>query len=67
VIDNGSFQLGEKFAALALVEQRSAPIRNRKVQQILHSTFGYVQDDEHCRPALISVQAELFATFREQT
>jgi hypothetical protein len=36
----------QKFAAWALVERRYAAVLNGKVQQILHSTFGYVQDDK---------------------
>jgi hypothetical protein len=38
--------VSQKFAAWALVERRYAPVLNGKVQQILHSTFGYVQDDK---------------------
>jgi hypothetical protein len=32
-----------------MVERRFAPIRNRKMKQILHSTSGYVQDDGDAR------------------
>jgi hypothetical protein len=38
--------MSEKFAALGLVERRLAPIPKEQILQILHSTFGYVQDDE---------------------
>jgi hypothetical protein len=42
----GSGVVTQKFAALVLVERRFAPIPNSKIQQVLHSTFGYVQDDK---------------------
>jgi hypothetical protein len=38
--------VNQKFGALALAERRLAPLRNRKIKQIPHSNFGYVQDDE---------------------
>jgi hypothetical protein len=41
--------VSQNFAALALVERRFAPVRDRKMMQVLHSTFGYVQDDELCK------------------
>jgi hypothetical protein len=45
----GLSMVTQKGGALVLVERRSAPIHHRKIQQVLHSTFGYVQDDKMIR------------------
>jgi hypothetical protein len=37
----------QKFAVLVLVERRFAPVGKKEILRVLHSTFGYVQDDEY--------------------